>query len=137
VLVNAAFKTSFAKGRIVAFTRLGSWLNLLTGDIQPRTEHVGAASFAFGKTSLRASAALLITLPQETFGFRQVTGEVSMEQRFTKEWALDLGVRIGQQTAQVQNFAKQNETDPDTRETSTVQPGAFFGVTYQPRGFQF
>jgi hypothetical protein len=137
VLANAGFKTSFARGRVVAYTRLGSWLNLLTGNIQSRTEHVGAASFTFGRTVLRAQAALMITLPGETFAFRQVTGELGMERRFTPELALDLGVRIGQQSATVANFARQAPTDPETTETSSVQPGAFVGFSYQPRGFKF
>jgi hypothetical protein len=137
VLANAGFKTSFARGRVVAYTRLGSWLNLLTGDIQARTEHVAAASFAFGRTVLRAQTAFMITLPGETFAFRQVIGELGMERRFTPELALDLGVRVGQQTATVANFARQAPTDPETVETSSVQPGAFVGFSYQPRGFKF
>lgn len=137
VLANAGFKTSFARGRVVAFSRLGSWLNLLTGDVQSRTEHVGAASLTFGRTVLRAQAALLITLPGITFAFRQVTAELGMEQKFTPELGLDFGVRMGQQTALVPNYAKQAATDPDTLETSNLQPGGFIGFTYQPRGFKF
>jgi hypothetical protein len=137
VLTNAGFKTRFARGRIVAFSRLGSWLNLLTGEIQPRTEHVGAASLIFGKTSVRAQLAFMVTLPGEKYGFRQITGELGMEQRFSKEWALDLGIRFGQQTAEVTNFARKTAAEPEIIERSSVQPGAFVGVTFQPRAVKF
>ncbi len=135
-LVNVGFKTSFAKGRLIAYSRLAPWLNLLTGDNQERSENVLAAAFVFGLNTVRAQAGFYTTLPDEQLPFRQITGELSYERKITKAWSFDIGARVGQQTANVPDFTKAKPLD-EPREISTFQPGGFVGIAFQPQNVKF
>jgi hypothetical protein len=136
LLANIGFRTLAARGKLVAYARLTPWFNLLVGENQTRVENVAAASFAFGLHTLRFQANYLQTVPGEDLMFRLITGEVGYDYRFSKAWAIDLGVRFGQQTAALPDYTKA-EPFKTPRELSTVQPGGFVGLTFQPQNLKF
>jgi hypothetical protein len=133
VLVNAGLKTGFARTRLIAFVRLAPWFNQLIGENQLRLENVVAASFSRAKHAVRAGANVLQSAPGEDLRFRQITAEFAYEYRVTASWAVDAGLRVGQQSVQLPDFQKARPFD-EPRDVSTFQPGGFLGVSYRPEG---
>jgi hypothetical protein len=86
--------------RFAVSGRLGPWINLLSGDVEQKTEGIFAVSHRIDKTTLRGQASVggIVGNVDVISTYLLATGQVGAAYQLTKYLSADLGVRATNQS---------------------------------------